>query len=378
MANSFTNILPVLTKAAQVVSRESVGMLRSVNLDASPQGVNLGATINLPKAPAASSTTWTPAVNPTTADTTATGVQLSLTLAKEVPWHVTAEQASAMNKGDATAMRWFELQASQAFRTLANTIELYLWGLARLGSSRAIGTAGTTPFASTLAAAAQVAQILDENGAPAQGRSLVMNPACAANAKALFANVASTQDRSSFGAGILPEISGLMPQMSNQIAAVTKGTGASYLVNKTANLAVGDTTIPMDTGSGTILAGDVFLIGTGGLYYVAKTALAAGSLTINDPGIYKAALNNAVVTVQATHVQNIALSRDALYAVVRPPLQDPDLASSGQEQVTVVDPVSGIAFGVYKKIGDGLTHYSARVIYGGVVVESRHIATLMG
>lgn len=376
MANTFTTTLPILTKAAQVVSRESCGILRAVNLDTSPQAVQVGSPIYIPKAPVNTTSSYAPSITPTVVDQTATGVSVTMSLANKADWHVTAEQAAAMNRGDATAMKWFGLQAEQAMRIVANTIESYVFGVARVASSRAIGTAGTTPFASSLAAASQVAQILDENGAPASGRSLILNPAANANLRALFANVASTQDRSTFTAGVLPEVSGLTPQMSNQIAAVTKGTGASYLINKTANLAVGDTTIPMDTGSGTILAGDVFLIGTGGLYYVAKTALAAGSLTINAPGIYKAALNNAVVTVQATHVQNLAMSRDAVYCCVRAPLQDPD--NRVAESTVVVDPISGIPFGVYKQVGDGLTHYSVRACYVAVAVEPAHIATLMG
>lgn len=377
MSNTFTNILPVLTKAAQVVSRESVGLLRAVNLDASPQGVNLGSTINLPKAPAASATSWSPSISPTVADTTATGIQMTLSNASEVKFHVTAEQAAAMNKGDATAMKWFQLQAEQSMRTIGNAIEAYLFGLAYKASSRAVGTAGTTPFASTLAAAAQVAQILDENGAPGSGRSLVLNPAAAANAKALFANVASTQDRSTFGMGILPEISGLVPQMSNQISLHTAGTSSGHLLNESPSAAIGDTTLTLDTGSGTILAGDVILAGTGGRMYVVKTALAGADVVINDPGIYGAALaNNTAIVLQGNYTPNLALSRDAIYAVVRPPLQDADLRIG--EQVTVVDPVSGIAFGVYKQVGDGLTHYSVRAIYGAVVVESAHIATLLG
>lgn len=377
MSNTFTNILPVLTKAAQVVSRESVGLLRAVNLDASPQGVNVGGTINLPKAPAASATPWSPSISPTVADTTATGIQMTLSNASEVKFHVTAEQAAAMNKGDSTAMKWFQLQAEQSMRTIGNAIEAYLFGLAYKASSRAVGTAGTTPFASTLAAAAQVAQILDENGAPSSGRSLVLNPAAAANAKALFANVASTQDRSTFGMGILPEISGLVPQMSNQISLHTAGTGSGHLLNESPSAAIGDTTLTLDTGSGTILAGDVILAGTGGRMYVVKTALTGADVVINDPGIYGAALaNNTAIMLQGNYTPNLALSRDAIYAVVRPPLQDADLRIG--EQVTVVDPISGIAFGVYKQVGDGLTHYSVRAIYGAVVVESAHIATLLG
>jgi hypothetical protein len=376
MANTFTNILPVLTKAAQVVSRESIGILRAVNLDTSPDAIQMGASIYLPKAPAAAASAYAPSITPTVVDTTATGVSLTMTLAHKSDFHVTADQARAMNRGDATAMRWFELQAAQAYRVVANTIESYLFGLAYKASSRAIGTAGTTPFASTLDDVAKVAQILDENGAPAQGRSLILNPAAMALARARFANVASTQDRASFNAGLLPEISGLTPQMSNQITKHTKGTGTGFLLNKTAGWAVGDTTLAVDTGTGTIVIGDALLVGTGGREYIIKTALTGGNVVINAPGIFEAAANNAVLSVGNSYVPNLAMSRDAIYACVRAPLQDED--NRVAESTIVVDPVSGIPFGVYKQVGDGLTHYSIRAAYAAAVMESAHIATLKG
>lgn len=374
MANSFTNILPVLTKAAQTVSREAIGLIKSINLDTSDQGASLGATINLPKAPAGSPAAWTPSLAPALADTTATGVQLTLSLAYEVKWHVTAEQGRAMDQGDANAMSWYERQSAQAMRALANQIEAYFAGIAYKASSRAIGTAGSTPFSSTLDDAAQLARILNDNGAPMFGRRLVLSPAAWAELQERFTSLTKT---AAGGLGELAEMAGLQPILSNQLTAHTAGTGAGYLGNKTAGHAVGDTTVPLDTGSGTILAGDVILVGTGGRMYVVKTALSGGSLVINDPGLVVAAANNVVVTRQAAYTPNLALTPDAVYGVIRAPLQ-PARLPNGWEHTIVRDDVSGIPFGVLAIPGDGVTHYSARALYGGVAVESRHIATLMG
>lgn len=377
MSNTFTNILPVLTESAQVVSREAVGIARAITLDTSDQGVNLGASINIPKAPAATAGTWTPAVVPTTGDTTATGIQLSMSTAKEVTWHVTAEQEAAMNRGNANAMRWMSQMSAQAFRTLANAFEAYLFALAYKGSSRAAGTAGTTPFASDLSAASAVGQILNENGAPMGDRSLIVNPAAYNNLQARFANVAASVPAAqrAFGDGDLPMIAGLMPRLSNQITQHTAGTATGYLLND-ATPAIGDTSLTVDTGSGTILAGDVILGGTGGRYYVVDSALSGSTVGIGDPGIYGEALaDNEVLSIVGNYTPNLALSRDAIYACVRAPLQP---ESPLFQQEIVVDPVSGIPFGVLRWAGDGLIHYSARIIYAGAVVEQGHIATLMG
>jgi hypothetical protein len=84
-----------------------------------------------------------------------------------------------------------------------------------------------------------------------------------------------------------------------------------------------------------------------------------------------------VLTVQANHVKNIALTPDAIYGIVRAPRQPADLPA-GWNHTVVVDGVSGIPFGVLRVPGDGVTHYSVRILYGGIVVESGHIAAVLG
>jgi hypothetical protein len=272
-------------------------------------------------------------------------------------------------------MTWFERQSGQAFRTLANEVDAALALVAKLGSSRAVGTAGTTPFQSNLDDFAAVARILNDNGAPASGRKIVLSPAAWQEIQERYSSLTQTVGRDAFEGGV-PPIAGITPILSNNAAAHTAGTGASYLANKTAGIAVGDTSLPLDTGSGTILAGDVILMGTGGRMYVVKTALAAGSLTINDPGIRVLVANNAVVTRQAAYTPNLCLTPDAIYAVIRAPEQPAGLPNGWMHDI-IVDGQSGIPFGVLAIPGDGVTHYSARILYGATVVESAHIATLM-
>jgi hypothetical protein len=383
VANTLTNVLPVLAQAAQVVSRESVGMLRAVDLRGSAEPVALNQTLNIPKAPTMASTTYAPSLSPSLTDRTIAGVQLTLSTAKECAWHLTAEQARGMDTGNSRAMDDFRLQSEQAMRTLANEIELYLWGLAYKASSRAVGTAGTPPFASNLTAAATVAQILNANGAPAFGRSLVADPAAYANLQAQFANVASTRDNASFEQGDMPAISGLTPRLSTQITTHTKGTGASATTDAT-GYAIGSTTLTLaSAGTGTILSGDVvaFASENAGINYVVGTGDAdvsnGGTIVLNDPGL-RLAMSAATkaITVGNTYTPNLALTKDAIIAVVRPPAQ-PSGASHMSHEI-VVDPVSGIPFGVTSIVGDGVVYYSVRVIYGAVVVTENHIATLMG
>lgn len=383
MANTLTNVIPVLTQAAQVVSREACGMLRAVDLRGSAEAAALGQTLNIPKNPTSTTASWSESLMPSLTDRTITGVQLALSTAKKVDWHLSGEQQRAMDSGGDVAMNDFRRQAEQAMRSLANEVEAYLWDLAYKASSRAVGTAGTTPFASNLLATATVAGILNANGAPMSGRSLVLDPAAYANFQGQFASVSTTRSDASFEAGELPSVAGLTARLSPAITTHTKGTNSGATTNN-AGYAKGATVLTLaSAGTGTILSGDVITLATenAGHNFVVGSGDAdvsgGGTITLNDPGL-RAAIATATraITTGNNYVPNLALTRDAIFCVVRPPAQ-PE-GSRYMEHTIVVDAVSGIPFQVCKIVGDSVVHYSVRCIYGAVVVEEGHIATLMG
>jgi len=75
-------------------------------------------------------------------------------------------------------------QFAQAMRTLVNEVEADLAAL-YVAASRAYGTAGTTPFGTNLAEAAQTLKILQDNGAPTGDLQLVINTAASATLRIL-------------------------------------------------------------------------------------------------------------------------------------------------------------------------------------------------
>ncbi len=81
-----------------------------------------------------------------------------------VPFQWTGEEQKGVNNGPGYA-NIRRNQIAQAMRTLVNEMESDLGKLALI-SSRASGTAGTTPFATNLSDTAQVRKILSDNGAP--------------------------------------------------------------------------------------------------------------------------------------------------------------------------------------------------------------------
>jgi hypothetical protein len=84
--------------------------------------------------------------------------------------------------------------------------------------------------------------------------------------------------------GIINELQGFMLKESAQIGVVTKGTGAGYTSVGTAGFAVGTTSIPLITGTGTVLAGDVVTFAGDTNKYVVATGVAApGTIVLAAP-----------------------------------------------------------------------------------------------
>lgn len=371
MAN--TLIFPTLTEAAQRISREELGLLRALTVRGSDMPVAQGQTVQVPIAPTMTVSNYTPAMAPPVVNRTVTAVSLTLSQAKEVTWHVTGEQIRGLNTGNANAADDLRKAAEQAIRALLNGAEIYMADKLRKGASRAVGTAGTTPFSSNLDAMASVGQVLNENGAPADGRSLVVDAAAYANLQARFANVQSTQDRRSFEDGLIPPIAGITPRLSasGAIDRVTAGSGTGITVNGAHQK--GATSIAVNGTISGINPGDIIAIG--GVSYVVH-AVGTNTLTIGAPGLVKNAANGAPVTVNTTDfVPNLCLTRDAALAVFRPIDLPPNPT---MEVSTEVDPVSGIPVQFVAQAGDGLVRYSVRAIYDLVVVSPQHLALLLG
>ena len=313
MANTLTNLAADIYRAADIVGRELVGFIPASTINASDEQVAVGQNVRSFSTPAATAVDISPSMTiPEGTDQTLTNKTLTLTNQRGVQIPYTGEDVRFLD-GGAGYETVYGAQIQQAMRALVNEMEADLAAEAYKNASRAVGTAGTTPFGSNFNVIAEGRQILADNGMPTNdGRSsLVVNTAAGTNLRNLSTlnQVNTSGNEELLRRGTLLDLMGVMVKESGQVKSHTKGTGASYLVND-ASSAVGDTTIAADGGSGTILAGDIITIASDSNNYVVNTALASGSFAIGDTGLRSAAADNAAITVGNNYTANVLRSYD--------------------------------------------------------------------
>ena len=379
MANTITGLIPTMYEALDVVSRELVGFIPAVSRDSKADGAAVDQTVRSPVVPAMT------AANITASNTSSSGtdraleyVDVAITKSKKVSFHITGEQHMSLRENGAPIVRD---TFSQAFRTLANEVESDLAAL-YITASRAHGTAGTAPFgtAGDLSDAAGVRRILEDNGAPTNDLQLVLGSAAMANIRGkqsvLFkVNEAGTDDL--LRRGVIGMLEGFNLRNSYPVKLHTIGTGTGYLVNNASTEVAGQTTITVDTGSGTIVAGDILTFAGTTDKYVVATALAANDVIIAKPGLLVAEADNDAITVGAAYRANMAFARSAIQLVTRTPAQ-PDGGDAADDRVIVQDPLSGLAFevAVYRQYRQ--VSYEVGLAWGVKTTKPEHVALLIG
>ena len=379
MANTITSLIPTMYEALDVVSRELVGFIPAVSRDSKADGAAVNQTVRSPVVPAMT------AADITASNATSTGsdrsidyVDVSITKSRKVSFHLTGEQGLSLGENRSPIARD---SFAQAFRTLANEVENDLAALYTT-ASRAYGTAGTTPFATAgdLSDVAQVRKILEDNGAPTSDLQLVLGGAAIANLRGkqsvLFkVNEAGTE--SLLRQGVVGMLEGFNVRNSYPVKAHTKGTGTGYLINNASGEVAGQTTITLDTGSGTIVAGDIVTFAGTTDKYVVTTALSGNDIVIGKPGLLVTEADNDALTVGNSYTANMAFARNAIQLVTRTPAQ-PDGGDIADDRVIVQDPISGLAFEValyrqYRQVS-----WEVGLAWGVKTVKAEHLALLIG
>ena len=381
MANVLTDLAADIYKAADVVGRELVGFIpaSTINADGSERAAK-GDVVRASFTREATAVDVSESMTiPEGTDQTVDNKTLTISNARAVQIPYTGEDVLHLNNGIGFETVYGD-QIAQAMRTLTNEMEQDLWEEAYTNSSRAFGTAGTTPFGSNFSEIAEVRQILVDNGMPQNDGqvSLVLNTLAGTNLRQLAqlqqANTAGGTDL--LRQGVLLDLQGLGIRESAQVGIHTKGTGTSYLLND-ASSAIGDTTIDADGGSGTIIAGDIVTFAGTSTKYVVNTALSGGSFVIGGTGLVAAEADDDAITVGNNYTANIAFHRRALELAVRAPAV-PEGGDMADDAMTVQDPVSGLVFEVRVYKGYRKTMIEVAASWGVKAWKSDFIATLVG
>ena len=385
MANVLTDLAADIYKAADIVGRELVGVIPSMTINAGTERAAFGDTVRSAFTRAATvNDAYTPSMTiPQGDDQTVDNKTTTIDKVANVKIPYTGEDILHLNNGVGYETVYGD-QIAQAMRGITNTIESYAALTISQGASRAIGTAGTTPFASDFDAIAELRQVLVDNGMPLDGQATV---AMNTNAGTKLRNLAQLQKVNEAGGeellrrGELLNLQGLMLKESNGIAAHVKGTATGVTVNGA--LAIGATAIVFNgatAGATGIKAGDVVTFaGDADNKYVVETGISAasGTFTIQAPGLRAAIADDAAVTIGANYTGNFAFHRAAAELVVRPPAQ-PQGGDAAVDRMTVQDPFSGLVYEIAVYKGYGKAMFDITTFYAAKVWKPQFVATLLG
>lgn len=378
-ANVLTRLIPDLYAGLDVVSRELVGFIPSVARNATAERAAVGESVVWPVAPQLRSRDTAPAMQiPNPQDVTIGHGIMTITKSKNVEFGWAGEEQRGLNNG----VGYLTIQAdlfAQALRTLTNEVEADLGLEAAMNASRAYGTAGTTPFnGDKMTDAAQLRKILDDNGAPKSGRSMVIDTSAGANMRSMYnltrVNEAGTS--MTLRDGELLNLMDFSVKESAGVASLAAGDAAGATTSAAA-LPIGTTVIPIVAGTGAFVAGDIITIaGDANKYEVASVA--ADSITIHSPGLRVAkGAAAAAITVGASSVRNIGFSPDAIRLAARAPAL-PQEGDARLDSMLLTDPRSGLTFEVSVWPGYRMIALEVALAWGVKAVKPAHIAALLG
>lgn len=380
MPNTLNNLIPALYSAMDVVSREQTGLIAAVTLDASAAKAALNQTVTSPVAPNAVIADISPGINhPDAGEQNIKSINLTITKSRaaRIVWN--GEEELALSTAG-TFPTLLQNQIQQGFRGLCKEIEADIaWLYTK--ASRAYGTPGTTPFAVDMSDTANILKILNDNGAPTGDQQLVINSTAAAKLRSLgmVNKVNEAGDASLARQGILLDMHGFAMRESVAIRTTTKGTGNGYLVNKPTPglLLAGETVIPVDTGTGTIIAGDTVTFNGDSNKYVVTSDLSAGSFSIAAPGLLQNTNDNVAVTVGNSYTANMAFARSAIVLATRTPAI-PSAGDKASDRTIITDPVSNLSFDMAIYPGYHQVTFEIGICWGVTMAKSEHAALLFG
>lgn len=382
MANTLTGIIPTLYEALNTVSREMVGFIPAVRSDSNAERAGLNQTVRVPIGESGALEDVTPGAMPAASgDTTVGYADVTITKSKAAPIRWNGEEQRAVGS-NGTYNSVLADQFADGMRKLVNAIEVDIAVAAKVGASRAYGTAATTPFgtAGDLSDLAGVGRILDDNGAPLENRQIVLNSASIANLRgkqSVLFKVSEAGSSDMLRTGMTDMLQNMAVRYSAGFAQHVKGTGASYVTSGSTAIGVRD--IALVTGTGTVLAGDVvtFAADSNNKYVVNTGVAAPGTISLNKPGALVTIATANAMTIGNSYTPNVAFARNAIILAARAPAV-PEGGDSADDAMMITDPVTGLTFEVRVYRQYRQVKYEIALAWGVSVIKPEHVALLLG
>lgn len=240
-----------------------------------------------------------------------------------------------------------------------------------------VGTAGTTPFASTRDAAVDCGTKLTEQRVSKMNRYLILNTAAENNALKLpeFVNANIVGDATAIREGNIDQRLGFTWLVDQTLPDHVNGGATGVLVNGA--FLAGVKSISIDTGAGAIGVGDVFTIaGHDQTYVCTKYVADSSAATLEfEPALKTNVADNSAITFIGDHAVNLAVHRMALaHAFVEfEPSMAPNAVTSSMR-----DSETGIAIRLEVKRQNKQDFFELDIKYGAAVTAPHLGVRLLG
>lgn len=378
MANTLTGLIPTIYTALDIVSREQVGFIPAVARNTKADAAAKDQTVTAPVAPVAVTEDIVPGPSaPNTGDQNIGTVDVKITKSKMAPVKWNGEEQLALGPAG-TYNTILADQFTQAFRALSNEVDADL-GALYYGTSRAVGTAGTTPFGvkEDLTDAANARKVLEDNGSPTTSLQMVLGSSAIANLRGkqtVLFKVNESGTEQLLREGTLGRLEGFNIHNSAGVKRAPAATATGYLVNGAKQ--EGDVIIAIDTGTGAIVAGQVVTFDGDDNQYVVAAATST-AITLAAPGLRQNLADNTEITVVGGFTANMAFDRNAFLLASRTPAM-PEGGDTADDVMNVTDPVSGITFQVALYRQYRQVRYEVGLAWGVASVKPAHAVMLLG
>lgn len=317
MANDLAAVIPTILKMGARTLRSNCPTVRLVDTQYSPEPGEFGSSVDVTRVRSMTAYDVVPAAtSQTPSDVVTYKTPIQINQWKAQSFAFTDKEVREVLQGT------FPKAIEAALISVAESVESVVQSEFKKFFQTA-GTVGTVPFAAgTIADATLCDRRLNDTKTPPSMRQMVVNAAAWQNMKnvATFHKQNEFRDSQVLSTGALANVLGFGVNMSQLVTTHTAGTGSGYLVNNGSGLAVGAKTATVDTGSGTILVGDIVTFAGHTQTYVVTAALAANNFSF-EPGLVATVADNAAVTVLATHTLNAAFHREAIQIATRAPMR---------------------------------------------------------